>query len=295
MAIDAKFTRTLPAPTATISSGFVFLLSAGWFTDADLGAAGDPIGGGANSIANGGGDMQIFSDTGTTTRLPIEVVTFVTGGSPDAQVWVRTPSYTSGDTITIGRDDTQTTQPAVGAAFGRNATWVDSVSAYLFNSSAVDSTGNYDGTVVGASLQAGGGYEFTGTNRIEIPTGLNDDINNDVNILILFTDNNTTNDGHAFDTTVGSSDGYDMRYVSGDRSIEVSEGGTSFTINTSITTTSTDHFWVMDYNGSDMFELYDGVKSSVVASATSPVDGSTQPKNRKPSKRRQPFWCWQGH
>ena len=123
MAIDAKFTRTLPAPTATISSGFVFLLSAGWFSDADLGAAGSPIGGGANSIANGGGDMQIFSETATTTRLPREVVTFVTGGSPEAQVWVRTPSYTSGDTITIGRDDTQTTQPAVGAAFGRNATW----------------------------------------------------------------------------------------------------------------------------------------------------------------------------
>ena len=110
MAIDAKFTRTLPAPTATISNGFVFLLSAGWFTDADLGVAGSPIDGGVNSIANGGGDMQVFSDTAATTRLPIEVVSFVTGGIPEAQVWVRTPSYTSGDTITIGRDDTQTIQ-----------------------------------------------------------------------------------------------------------------------------------------------------------------------------------------
>lgn len=159
MAIDAKFTRTLPAPTATISSGFVFLLSAGWFTDADLGAAGSPIGGGANSIANGGGDMQIFSDTGTTTRLPIEVVTFVTGGSPEAQVWVRTPSYTSGDTITIGRDDTQTTQPAVGAAFGRDATWVDFHSVIHANETGtngvfVDSTGNgHDTTLTtGATL-----------------------------------------------------------------------------------------------------------------------------------------------
>ena len=125
MAIIAKFTRTLPAPTATISGGFVFLLSAGWFTQANTGAAGSPIDGGTNSIANGGGDMQIFSDTAATTQLPIEVVTFVTGGSPQCQVWVRTPSYTAGDTITIGKDDTQTTQPAVGAAFGRNATWVD--------------------------------------------------------------------------------------------------------------------------------------------------------------------------
>ena len=125
MAIIAKFTRTLPAPTATISSGFVFLLSAGWFTDADQGVAGSPIDGGTNSLANGGGDMQIFSDTDTTTQLPIEVVTFVTGVSPEALVRVRTSNYTSGDTITVGKDDTQTVQPAVGAAFGRNAVWSD--------------------------------------------------------------------------------------------------------------------------------------------------------------------------
>ena len=148
MAIIAKFTRTLPAPTATISGGFVFLLSAGWFTQANTGVAGSPIDGGANSIANGGGDMQIFSDTATTTRLPIEVVAFVTGGSPQCQVWVRTPSYTSGDTITIGKDDTQTTQPAVGAAFGRNAVWIDF--DYISHGGVSDSTGNSSITQFGA-------------------------------------------------------------------------------------------------------------------------------------------------
>jgi hypothetical protein len=129
----------------------VFLLSAGWFTQANTGAAGSPIGGGTNSIANGGGDMQIFSDTATTTRLPIEVVTFVTGGSPQCQVWVRTPSYTAGDTITIGKDDTQTTQPAVGAAFGRNATWVDF--ELMINSGTFsDSTGNHAPVLNGSPL-----------------------------------------------------------------------------------------------------------------------------------------------
>ena len=176
MAIDAKFTRTLPAPTATISSGFVFLLSAGWFTDADLGAAGSPIGGGANSLANGGGDMQIFSDTAATTRLPIEVVTFVTGGSPDAQVWVRTPSYTSGDTITIGRDDTQTTQPAVGAAFGRNAVWVDYEYVFHFElgDELTDATGNYsltkNGTINHVAGQIGDAADsgFSSFNYYEV-------------------------------------------------------------------------------------------------------------------------------
>ena len=140
--IVAKFTRTLPAPSATISGGFVFLLSAGWFTDADQGAAGSPIDGGTNSLANGGGDMKIFSDAATTTQLPIEVVSFVTGGSPDAQIWVRTPSYTTGDTITIGKDDTQTVQPAVGAAFGRNATWAD-FELVIHQGTSTDSAGNH--------------------------------------------------------------------------------------------------------------------------------------------------------
>ena len=166
--IVAKFTRTLPAPSATISGGFVFLLSAGWFTDADQGAAGSPIDGGTNSLANGGGDMKIFSDTTATTQLPIEVVSFVTGGSPSAQVWVRTPSYTAGDTITIGKDDTQTVQPAVGAAFGRNATWISNSSTYHGND-LVDSTGNnvdltaINGATTGAvsTLPTGSGFSLT--------------------------------------------------------------------------------------------------------------------------------------
>ena len=151
MAITAKFTRTLPAPTATISGGFVFLLSAGWFTQADQGAAGSPING-VNSIANGGGDMQVFSDTAATTRLPIEVVSFVTGVTPVAQVWVRTPSYTAGDTITIGKDDTQISQPAVGAAFGRNAVWVDSYELNVNMDSLVDSTGNGNDGTIGSAI-----------------------------------------------------------------------------------------------------------------------------------------------
>jgi hypothetical protein len=165
MTIVAKYTRTLPAPSATISGGFVFVLSAAWFSQADQGAAGSPIDGGTNSLANGGGDIQIFSDTATTTRLPIDVVTFVTGGSPVAQVWVRTTSYTSGDTITIGKDGTQTTQPAFGASFGRNATWVD---FYVVTHDGVtDSTGNTtltsSNTATGAIFNGINSVRFNGT------------------------------------------------------------------------------------------------------------------------------------
>tara|TARA_R110002020_G_scaffold121837_2_gene276898 strand:- start:4617 stop:6071 length:1455 start_codon:yes stop_codon:yes gene_type:complete len=184
MAIDAKFTRTLPAPTATISNGFVFLLSAGWFTDADLGVAGSPIDGGVNSIANGGGDMQVFSDTAATTRLPIEVVSFVTGGIPEAQVWVRTPSYTSGDTITIGRDDTQTIQPAVGAAFGRNSVWVDyEVVCHHETITPIDSTGNTTLTTSGTLVQVTGAIGEANTfNGDSVDTG--EELTNPVNFTL---------------------------------------------------------------------------------------------------------------
>ena len=160
MAIIAKFTRTLPAPSATIGDGFVFMLSAGWFTQSNAGPAGSPIDGGTNSLANGGGDMQIFSDTGATTRLPIEVVIFVTGGSPVAQVWVRTPNYTAGDTITIGKDNTQTVQPVASAAFGRNATWIDC--AVASHDTISDSTGGTTVTVTGSIAAELGVFGNTG-------------------------------------------------------------------------------------------------------------------------------------
>ena len=171
MAIIAKFTRTLPAPTATISGGFVFLLSTGWFTDADLGAAGSPIDGGTNSLANGGGDIQAFSDTACTNQLPLEVVTFVTGGTPEAQVWIRTSGYSSGDTITIGKDDTQIAQPGNTATYGRDAVWADDLRAYHLlestGSIATDSAGNTDGTYQGSlpTLGANFGQDFDGSNN----------------------------------------------------------------------------------------------------------------------------------
>tara|TARA_R110000851_G_scaffold160243_1_gene303474 strand:+ start:9980 stop:11509 length:1530 start_codon:yes stop_codon:yes gene_type:complete len=220
MAIIAKFTRTLPAPSATISGGFVFLLSAGWFTDADLGAAGSPING-VNAITNGGGDMQIFSDTATTTRLPIEVVSFVTGGSPVAQVWVRTPSYTAGDTITIGKDDTQTVQPAVGAAFGRNAAWVDFDFALHLESNtstSIDSAGNNDFSAVGVltdvTASIGDGMQATADNT-RLTTSTNTFVaTNEWTHSFYFTPD-ISNNGGTFSFGAGAGSPYEMLYWSG--------------------------------------------------------------------------------
>ena len=152
MAITHKFTRALPAPTATHSGGFVFLLSAAWFSQSDLGVAGSPING-VNAFANGGGDMQAFSNAGLpdeqpTGRLPLDIVTFVTGGSPSAEVWLLKDTYTAGDKITLGKDDTQTVQPAVTAPFGRNAVYVNEINRMHMESVApIDSSGNQNSII----------------------------------------------------------------------------------------------------------------------------------------------------
>jgi len=155
MAITHKFTRALPAPTATHSGGFVFLLSAAWFSQSDLGVAGSPING-VNAFANGGGDMQAFSSAGLpdeqpTGRLPLDIVTFVTGGSPSAEVWLLKDTYTAGDKITLGKDDTQTVQPAVAAPFGRNAVYVNEINRMHMESvTPIDSSGNQNSIIANA-------------------------------------------------------------------------------------------------------------------------------------------------
>lgn len=161
MAITHKFTRALPAPTATHSGGFVFLLSAAWFSQSDLGVAGSPING-VNAFANGGGDMQAFSNAGLpdeqpTGRLPLDIVTFVTGGSPSAEVWLLKDTYTAGDKITLGKDDTQTVQPAVTAPFGRNAVYVNEINRMHMESvTPIDSSGNQNSIIANAvTLEAG--------------------------------------------------------------------------------------------------------------------------------------------
>ena len=81
------------------------------------------IDGGAQSIANGGGNFRAYTAADKITQLPLDVVRFVTGGTPDIRVWLTYPSFDTGSNIYIETDDAVTTQPAVGAAFGQHAVW----------------------------------------------------------------------------------------------------------------------------------------------------------------------------
>jgi len=135
------YTRTLPTITGS-HSDFSVLLVAGSFPTA-------AVNGGSSSIINGGGNLRAYTDDTTAVQLSLEIVRFVTGGSPDIQVWVKIPSAFTGATIYIEADSVATTQPAVGAAFGRNAVW-SGYESVLHDGSTLDSTGNRSITVVNA-------------------------------------------------------------------------------------------------------------------------------------------------
>lgn len=116
--------------------------------------------GGASSILNGGGNLRCYTDSTKATRLPLDVVSFVTGASPVIQVWGLSPTLNVASTVYIEADEVETTQPAFSAAFGRNAVRSEVAQAVTYNS-LDDRTGNGNNLTysAGAAKTANG---FTG-------------------------------------------------------------------------------------------------------------------------------------
>jgi hypothetical protein len=117
------------------------------------------IDGGSQSILNGGGNFRAYTDSGKGTRLPVEVVEFVTGGSPSIVVWGLSASLGVGGTVYIEGDTVATAQPAPSAAFGSEDVWTGYPLVAHLNEAANTTTGGYknssggaDGTGVSMSL-----------------------------------------------------------------------------------------------------------------------------------------------
>ncbi|MCP4144456.1 MAG: LamG domain-containing protein, partial [bacterium] len=166
------FLYTLPTISGT-HSDFPVLLKTADFPSA-------AIDGTANAIDNGGGNLIAYTSSAKTTQLPVEVVTFVSSGSPDAEVWVKTGTAETSGTIYIEADAVQSSQPAVTATYGRNAVWAAYEAVYHLKtvSSIVDATGNGNtGTntgTVGAAGAIGSGADFDSASGdvINLGTGI---------------------------------------------------------------------------------------------------------------------------
>ncbi|VAV90374.1 hypothetical protein MNBD_ALPHA01-2045, partial [hydrothermal vent metagenome] len=104
--------------------------------------------GGSNSALNGGGDVRFSEDAAGTVQLPCDVVSFVTGGTPSAEIHVKLPTLNTGadKTFYVWYKKTGEVQPAVTATYGRNAVWADFIAVYHLKETTgtdfINSTGN---------------------------------------------------------------------------------------------------------------------------------------------------------
>jgi len=145
------YTYTLPTITGSHTDLPVVL------KNADFPSA--SIGSGVDAIDNGGGNLRAYTDSTKGIQLPIDVVKFVTGVSPSVVVWVKVPTAATSNTIYLEADSVSSTQPAIGAAFGRNAVWSGYEAVLHLRESGngtagefVDSTGNgHDGQLTTGS------------------------------------------------------------------------------------------------------------------------------------------------
>tara|TARA_R110002020_G_C16284473_1_gene772020 strand:+ start:480 stop:2093 length:1614 start_codon:yes stop_codon:yes gene_type:complete len=136
MAIEAFFTLTVDS-VAGSHSGLPQLIVADNFINADANALD------GTKWLNGGGNLRAYTDSGKATRLALEVVSFVTGGAPQVEVYVLIPTSATSQTIYVESDAVAIAQPAVSALYGRNAVWVDDISRLHMNQTTpIDSTGN---------------------------------------------------------------------------------------------------------------------------------------------------------
>lgn len=160
--------------TLTVNAGQITgtVNNLAWHLDASSFPAA-AVDGGASSILNGGGNARFYTDNTKENRLPAELVTFVTGVTPNIHVKGLSSSLTVGSTVYIEADTVETSQPAVDAAFGRNAVWFNRKREYNFEDDPTagiltDSSGNTNGTAIGTystgdkvSGLTGSAWDFT--------------------------------------------------------------------------------------------------------------------------------------
>lgn len=112
------------------------------------------------TFVDGGGNLIVYTDATKTTRVPIEVVRFVTGGAPEVEIWALSPTMQSSATFHIEADDTQVTQPPVTDPFGRNAVWPNrTFVTHQEQVDVIDSSGNRaNGTASANVVNVAGKY-----------------------------------------------------------------------------------------------------------------------------------------
>ena len=121
-----------------------------------------------STAINGGGDLRVCLNSDGTSQLPLEVVSFDTVAETGV-LWVRFPTFASGDSLWLFYGKAGETQPIVTDTFGRNAVWSDY--EIVSHDGLTDSSGNHTFTNSGAIATDGfisGGIDVSGGAYTEV-------------------------------------------------------------------------------------------------------------------------------
>jgi len=257
------------SPSATLS-GFVALVS---LDNVPV----EAIDAGGNSALNGGGDLRFSTDDQGVNQLPLEVVSYVTNASAPSrscQLWIRFPTYASGTReVYMFYKKAAETQPAVGAAFGRNAVWSDTAASYRLEDKVTNSAGGTSltevGTVNTVTGEIGDGQQIT-SNSNYLDTGISPSVSDGAVSLwakptnitatasFIFTDRTST--GEYFQVAITPTGKVNTRVASSSNQVETANNALSIGVWSHIVVT-----W-----GAGGIAIYvDGVSS-----ATGPYTGS---------------------
>jgi hypothetical protein len=233
---------------------------------------------GANEILNGGGNLRAYTDSSKTTQLPVEIVSFVTGASPQIEVWIKLPAgnpMVTAATIYIEADTVETAQPAVTNAYGRNAVWTDFGAVWHLDS-LIDSTGNGNDLTAGgdptggSAGQVGDAYLFDSDDRL---TTVNDATLRPTSAVALSlwakvtTPSASLNGGVVLGSLFGgaSEQCYELDFHAGEaRATLVATGDDRDRVDVAISDSSF-HRWGLRYDNTDLLLTKDGVTGATIA------------------------------
>lgn len=175
--------------------------------------------GGANSALDGGGDVRFSSDSAGATQLPCEVVSFVTGGSPAAEVWVKANiSSTTSTVVYVWYKKAGETQPARNDTYGSDNVWDSNYQAVYHmdgaNATAIDdSTSNqYDATADAGTVDYNQTGMFSSSKSIQC-NAANEYLEYDNYANLNFTDNFTIEASYKSNVTTGQIQGIFCKYA----------------------------------------------------------------------------------
>ena len=111
----------------------------------------------AQSGADAGGDIQLYTDEAGTNRLPVHVKSIdITNKKVDIRFRVASAIPANGNLwLRYGNTGTALAQPSAGAQYGSREAYPDML--FMGYDPVTDETGNFTGTLTGTAIQAGQG------------------------------------------------------------------------------------------------------------------------------------------